>query len=337
MIKVQDVVKLYGSFEAVSGVSFEVRPGEIVGLLGPNGAGKTTIMQVLTCYHFPSSGMALVNGHDVYDDPLAVKAATGYLPESAPLYHDMTVSEYLQFMAAARMGRARTQHERDTRIEWVTEKCGLEAVFHRSISDISKGYRQRTCLAQAILHDPAVLILDEPTSGLDPNQIVGIRSLIRELGREKTVILSTHILQEVEAICDRVIIISNGHIAAIGATDEIAAQVKGSGGELYIARFKAATAAVARKFADEQSFRSALATMPSFKNTHLLTRSATEPVWEAHFTLAGDGSGETVFDWALHSKLKIIELTRKRYSLEEVFSTLTNTKSSEMDEKEGEA
>ena len=190
MIQVDEVRKNYGHVQAVRGVSFEVNQGEVFGLLGPNGAGKTTILRMLTGYHFPSSGTARVNGHDVYVDPISVKSSIGYLPESAPLYTELNVMEYLEFIAQA---RNIPPSERAGRIEWAVSQCGLEEVVYRSIDNLSKGYRQRTGLAQAIIHDPAILILDEPTTGLDPNQIIEIRRLIRELGREKTDIRSTHI------------------------------------------------------------------------------------------------------------------------------------------------
>ncbi|MFO7780017.1 MAG: ATP-binding cassette domain-containing protein, partial [Spirochaetia bacterium] len=244
MIRVTDVTKSYGHVEAVRGVSFEVNQGEVFGLLGPNGAGKTTILRMLTGYHFPTSGTATVNGHDVYTDPLTVKRSIGYLPESAPLYTELNVMEYLQFIAEA---RAIAPAERDERIDWAIHACGLEDVVYRSIDNLSKGYRQRTGLAQAIIHDPAILILDEPTSGLDPNQIIEIRRLVRELGSAKTVILSTHILQEVEAVCDRVLILNRGRVAAEGTTAEIAAGMKGEDVFLFTV-----------KGAGEQPVRSAL-------------------------------------------------------------------------------
>jgi len=205
MIEASNLGKRYGTLEAVRGVSFSINPGEVVGLLGPNGAGKTTIMKILTCYMFPSSGSATVNGWDIFERPLEIKKLVGYLPENAPLYTDLNVLEYLSFMAESRSlkGNAKTE-----RIEWAVEECGLKSVVYRSIDTISKGFRQRTGLAQAILHDPEILVLDEPTTGLDPNQIIEIRELIKRLGKEKTVILSTHILQEVEATCGRVLILN---------------------------------------------------------------------------------------------------------------------------------
>ena len=219
MIEAASLTKRYGAFEAVAGVSFQIEAGRIVGLLGPNGAGKTSLMRILTCYHFPDGGRARVDGHDVAAEPHQVRRSVGYLPESSPLYPDMKVREYLGFIAEVRdLGG---EHRR-RRLEWVTETCGLGAVYSRDIRRLSRGYKQRVGLAQAILHDPPVLVLDEPTSGLDPNQIVEIRALIRDLGRSKTVLLSTHILQEVQAICGQVLIMSAGRLAAQGAVEEIA-------------------------------------------------------------------------------------------------------------------
>jgi ABC-2 type transport system ATP-binding protein len=219
MIEAESLVKRYGRYTAVKGVSFRIDQGQVVGLLGPNGAGKTSIMRILTCYHFPTEGTARVDSHDVVGEPRRVRQSVGYLPENAPLYDDMKVREYLGFVADARgLGGAL----RRERMEMVTATCGLSEVFGREIRRLSKGYRQRVGLAQAIIHDPAVLVLDEPTSGLDPNQIVEIRSLIRSLGEKKTVILSTHILQEVEALCRRVLIMNAGRLVAQGTPDEIA-------------------------------------------------------------------------------------------------------------------
>jgi ABC-2 type transport system ATP-binding protein len=218
MIEAASLLKRYGAFEAVKGVSFRIEAGQIVGLLGPNGAGKTSLMRILTCYHFPDGGWARVDGHDVASDPQAVRRLVGYLPENSPLYPDMKVREYLGFIARVRdLGGGAARR----RLEWVVEACGLSAVYARQIRRLSRGYRQRVGLAQAMLHDPAVLVLDEPTSGLDPNQIVEIRALIRGLGERKTVLLSTHILQEVEAVCGRVLIMNAGRLAAQGTVEEI--------------------------------------------------------------------------------------------------------------------
>ena len=324
MIRVTDVTKSYGHVEAVRGVSFEVNQGEVFGLLGPNGAGKTTILRMLTGYHFPTSGTATVNGHDVYTDPLTVKRSIGYLPESAPLYTELNVMEYLQFIAEA---RAIPPAERDDHIDRAVRACGLQDVVYRSIDNLSKGYRQRTGLAQAIIHDPAILILDEPTTGLDPNQIIEIRRLVRELGSAKTVILSTHILQEVEAVCDRVLILNRGTVAAEGTTAEIAAGMKGEDVFLFTV-----------KGAGEQPVRSALGNLRELRRIEHIESTGVGPAarTDVQVTLggrpedaggeAGAGApegGELIFDWAVSEGFKLVGLERKRYSLEDVFISLT--------------
>jgi ABC-2 type transport system ATP-binding protein len=217
MISVNNVSKLYGDFRAVNDISFVIRRGEITGLLGPNGAGKTTTLRMLTCYLPPDAGKISVGDHPVDREPLEVKRMIGYLPESAPLYADMMVRDYLAYV-----GRLRGVGD-DSRLRDVAAMCGIGEVMHKNIGELSKGYRQRVGLAHAMMHDPEILILDEPTSGLDPNQIVEIRKLIKEIGKKKTVILSTHILSEVEATCDRVIIIDHGRIVADSRTAELKA------------------------------------------------------------------------------------------------------------------
>ncbi|HXH19423.1 MAG TPA: ATP-binding cassette domain-containing protein [Chitinophagales bacterium] len=223
-IRVEGLTKTYGAQRAVDNISFEVKTGEILGFLGPNGAGKTTTMKIITCYMAPTSGRAYIGNLNILEHQEEVKKKIGYLPENNPLYTDMYVIEYLEFMAGLQGVPATAIKDRV--IEMV-RKCGLDAEKHKKIGELSKGYRQRVGLAQAMIHNPDVLILDEPTTGLDPNQIVEIRKLIKELGREKTVILSTHILPEVEATCDRILIISNGKIVADGSPDTLRKQAQG--------------------------------------------------------------------------------------------------------------
>jgi ABC-2 type transport system ATP-binding protein len=224
MIQVDNITKNYGRTRALRGVSFTINKGEIVGFLGPNGAGKTTTMKILTCYLPADTGTATVAGYDVFEHPLEVRKRIGYLAEGAPLYHDMPVVDFLKFVGQMRnMPYARLRQ----RIGEVIGMTGLQRAVGKNIGELSKGYRQRVGLAQALLHEPDILILDEPTSGLDPNQIKEIRDLIREIGREKTVILSTHILPEVTATCDRAIIISDGRVVASGTPQELMA--RGSG------------------------------------------------------------------------------------------------------------
>jgi ABC-2 type transport system ATP-binding protein len=208
-IKVENVSKYYGSQAALKGISFEVKKGEVVGFLGPNGAGKSTMMKIITTYVPADEGSVSVSGFDVNEKPIDVRKRVGYLPESNPLYYEMYIREYLSFVGGMYGLKNKKQ-----RVEEMIEAVGLTPESHKKIGELSKGYKQRVGLAQAMLHDPEVLILDEPTSGLDPNQLEDIRSLIRKIGKEKSVLLSTHIMQEVEAICDRVIIIKKGEIVA---------------------------------------------------------------------------------------------------------------------------
>ncbi|HUV07743.1 MAG TPA: ATP-binding cassette domain-containing protein [Spirochaetia bacterium] len=218
MISIQNLSKYYDTTRAVENISFDIRKGEILGLLGPNGAGKTTTLRILTCYLKPTSGTVRIKDLDIIQKPLEVKRLIGYLPESAPLYPDMLVFDYLHYIASIRglRGQARLG-----RINELATLCGIREVMHRSIGELSKGYKQRVGLAHSMMGDPEILVLDEPTSGLDPNQIAEIRSIIREIGREKTVILSTHILSEAEATCDRIVIINQGQIVADGAPETL--------------------------------------------------------------------------------------------------------------------
>lgn len=218
MISVQQLTKAYGHVLAVDRISFEVDKGQIVGFLGPNGAGKSTTLKMLTCYLPPTSGTATVNGYDIFHQSHEVREHLGYLPENTPLYTEMKVEEYLDFRGRLR-GMPRDQRRK--RIDYVVERCWLQAVRKRVIGHLSKGYRQRVGLADALLHNPAVLILDEPTVGLDPTQIRESRKLIKDLGGDHTILLSTHILPEVEAICDRAVVIASGRIAAQGTPDEL--------------------------------------------------------------------------------------------------------------------
>lgn len=220
-IKVEGLTKVYGEQYAVDNISFEIPKGEIVGFLGPNGAGKSTTMKILTCYLPQTAGKAEVCGIDILENPMEVKRKVGYLPESNPLYHDMYVKEYLTFMADLYKLK-----NKKAKVADMIEAVGLTKEQKKRIGALSKGYKQRVGLAQAMIHDPEVLILDEPTSGLDPNQLVEIRGLIKNFGKEKTVMLSTHIMQEVEAICDRIIIIKNGKLVADDKTSEISKTVE---------------------------------------------------------------------------------------------------------------
>ena len=233
MIEVQHLTKRYGPITAVDDVSFRVERGEILGFLGPNGAGKTTTMRVLTGYMPATEGSATVAGHDVFADPIAAKRSTGYLPETPPLYPDMTVREYLTFVGRLKLPASVGKAERTSRIDAVMAKTHIADMANRHCSKLSKGYRQRVGLAQALIHDPEVLILDEPTAGLDPKQIIETRALIRSLAGNHTVVLSTHILPEVSQTCQRVVIINKGRVVAVDTPDNLTRQLKGSA-TLYV-------------------------------------------------------------------------------------------------------
>ncbi len=223
-ITASNLTKVYGTQKAVDHISFEMNTGEVLGFLGPNGAGKSTTMRILTCYLNPTSGTATLDGYDIHEHPQEVRRRIGYLPEDTPLYSDMPVVEYLWFSADL---QSVPEGKVDRRIQKMMEVCGLGPERHKRIGELSKGFQQRVGLAQALLHDPPVLILDEPTTGLDPNQIAEIRELIKEIGQEKTVMLSSHILKEVEMTCDRILIIDQGHIVADGPTEQLRQQFLG--------------------------------------------------------------------------------------------------------------
>ncbi len=216
MINIENLVKDYGDTRALNGINVSIPRGQVIGLLGPNGAGKSTTLRILTGYLKPTSGKITVKGLDVTEHPTEVKKMIGYLPESAPLYSEMLVYDYLTYIADL---RGMKKPEKDKRIKELSRLCGIKEVMHRPVRTLSKGYKQRVGLAQALMDDPEILVLDEPTSGLDPNQIVEIRSIIREIGKEKTVIFSTHILSEAEAACSRIVIVNKGDIAADGSTE----------------------------------------------------------------------------------------------------------------------
>ena len=220
MLEVKNLKKRFGDFEAVKGISFSVKKGEVLGFLGPNGAGKSTTMRMITGFLPPTSGTAVVDGHDIAREPVAAKAALGYLPESAPSYRAMVVEDYLKFIAEIRGFRGAAARDA---VERVIEKARLQPVVRKTIETLSKGYRQRTCFAQAILHDPKVLIMDEPTDGLDPNQKFTVREMIKEMAAEKAIVISTHILEEVDAVCTRAIVIADGEIKADGTPAQLKA------------------------------------------------------------------------------------------------------------------
>ena len=309
MVEVRNLRKTFGPTVAVDDVSFDVAKGEVLGFLGPNGAGKTTTMRVLTCYIPADSGTARVAGFDTYDDSIEVRRRIGYLPESAPLYLDMGVMEYLGFVASI---RGLPKSMRPKRIADMVELCNIGSVRHKLVGELSKGFRQRVGLAQTLIHDPEVLILDEPTTGLDPNQIVQIRDLIRTIGREKTVLLSTHILQEVEATCTRVQIIDNGRLVAQGTTEELTRIA--SGERRIVVRYRATAAEV------EPRLR-ALAGV-----ARISPLGSEEPGTCRYEVIAADGVGieESLFRLAVDSGWVLTELKPETRSLEQVFQSLTS-------------
>ena len=308
MIEVERLEKSYGFARALKGISFSVQKGEVIGFLGPNGAGKSTTMKILTGYLLPSGGRASVAGHDVVEDSLAVRRCIGYLPESTPLYGEMRVDEYLQFCADIR-GIPRAKQA--SAIARAVELCGLQRVTGKNIVELSKGYKQRVGLAQAIVHEPAVLILDEPTSGLDPNQIVEVRKLIERLGQEHTVVLSTHYLQEVEKSCTRVIIVNQGEIVADGTQAELVGKSPVAGLRLRVRGPEAKVLAQMREL------------LPA--GTPVAATASTNDAVDYRVDVTGLPApiDETLARLVVKNGWDLLELQRDRASLEDVFRALT--------------
>jgi ABC-2 type transport system ATP-binding protein len=300
-IIVKSLTRIYETQKAVDNISFEIKKGEITGFLGPNGAGKSTTMKMITGYLPPTSGKASVCGYDVSAQPMEVRKRVGYLPEANPLYYEMYVREYLEFSAGIhKLGRSSA-----ARIEEMIARTGLGKEAHKKIGALSKGYKQRVGLAQAMLHDPEVLILDEPTSGLDPNQIVEIRDLIKDIGRDKTVLLSTHIMQEVQAMCKRVIIINNGTIVADDAIEKL--QQKNSRRDVLIVSFESGI-------------------NPDLLN-EIKQIDAKEIIGDKKWKLvtsSPDALRKEVMLWALKHDVNISSMQAQTETLEDVFRTLTN-------------
>jgi ABC-2 type transport system ATP-binding protein len=300
-IQVKDLTKIYGQQKAIDQISFEIKTGEIVGFVGPNGAGKSTTMKILTGFIPPSSGQAKINGLDLIENSLEIRKHIGYLPENNPLYLDMYVKEYLEFVA----GIYKLGKKTKSRIDEIVEQTGLSIERKKKIGALSKGYRQRVGLAQALIHDPAILILDEPTSGLDPNQIVEIRNLISEVGKEKTIMLSTHIMQEVEAICDRIIIINNGKIVADDSIDSIYSYTQDKLSTVIVEFDKEPD----QKLLEEIELVDKVAKIDD-KNW-LIQSSSREDI------------RQNIFNFAVKSNLAVLSMQKKEKSLEEVFQELT--------------
>ncbi len=306
-IVVENITKRYGPQKALDDVSFSVKTGEILGFLGPNGAGKSTTMKAITCYLSPNEGDIKVGGLSIHEQPEAIKKRIGYLPESNPLYTDMPVINYLKFIAevhGVEKGKIKD------RIREMVEECGLEGEKHKKIRELSKGYKQRVGLAQALIHNPDVLVLDEPTTGLDPNQIVEIRELIRKIGREKTVLLSSHILAEVEATCDRILIINKGKIVANGTSGDL--RKKAQGKEIL---------KIGIDGGDTNSVFQALHSIESIELVDFVSKS--DGLFEVQ-SKAGMSSKKDVFKLCVENDWFLTELTPTETKLEDIFRELTS-------------
>ncbi|MBD3237147.1 MAG: ATP-binding cassette domain-containing protein [Candidatus Eisenbacteria bacterium] len=306
MIEVRNIQKHFGATVALDDVTFDVARGEVLGFLGPNAAGKTTAMRIITCYIAQDAGSVTVAGHDTREESIAVRQRIGYLPESAPLYLDMGVIEYLRFIGHI---RGLDDPHLNTRLAEMIEVCGLRRMSHRTIGTLSKGFRQRVGLAQTLIHDPDVLILDEPTSGLDPNQIIEIRELIKTIGQQKTVILSTHILPEVETTCSRVLIINEGRIVASGTPGELTSRGEGDARIHVTVKGTPETIEPALR-------RSGIAT-----EVRLLGADAGRVRYA--IASAEEEPEERLFQLAVQNDWVLTELHRESLSLEEVFTRLT--------------
>ena len=307
MIKVTKLSKNYGSVKAVQSISFELKDGEIVGFLGANGAGKTTTLKMITGYLVPTAGSIKVNGMDIIDDIHDIQKQIGYLPELNPLYTEMRVYEYLEFLAGIRKITGKEFKEAFAR---VVEQCGLKGVVHKSISDCSKGYKQRIGLAAAMIHDPKILILDEPVTGLDPNQIVEIRRLIKSLGKEKLVFMSSHILQEIQATVDRIIIINEGEIVANGTNEELMTSFMGN-----------VLLTMEVKGAKVDSIKHIQATLPNVKFISTSKEKSIHTI-QLEYEKNKD-SREEIFNYAVKNKWSILKMTPKTTNLEDIFRNLT--------------
>ena len=308
MIEVRELTKSYGPTVAINKVSFEAHAGEVVGFIGPNGAGKTTTMRILTCYLTADAGSATVAGYDVLENSIDVRKNVGYLPESAPLYADMGILEYLNFMTEV---RNIPKSQRKDRVKSVIDICGLGGVIQKDIGELSKGYRQRVGLAQSLIHDPPILILDEPTSGLDPSQTIEIRNLIKEIGKEKLVLFSTHILPEVTATCSRILIINRGEIVANGTLEALISHIPVEN-KFYVA-----------VRGQEDAITAKLHELPDIaEHTHVKTDNGVVN-YEITATQEDDNIAETLFRTVVQSGWSLVELRQESADLEQVFLHFT--------------
>jgi len=307
MIAIKNVSKNYGHVAALKDFSAVINKGEITGILGPNGAGKTTLLKIITCYMYPSEGNVVVDNYDIYSKSLKIREMIGYLPENAPLYSDLTVIDYLKFIAAV---RNIPKEKIMDRIQTVADQCGIRSVAYKRIDALSKGYRQRVGLAQALIHDPEILILDEPTSGLDPNQILEVRDLIKELGKQKTMLFSSHILQEVQAVCDRAIILNKGEIVGDGAPNSMS-ETTSKYRELLLT---------------VRSSKDILTELKSIYSVSDVERLYEGVNNEFSYRIKSDKDSEVrdrIFDECVTQNAKILEMRIEKDSLEKVFRELT--------------
>lgn len=311
MISVKNLTKYYGDFQALKGISFEIKSGEIVGILGPNGAGKSTTLRILTCYLNPTDGDAIIDGKSILDDEINVKKTIGYLPESAPLYNDMCVFDYLVYMADI---QDLDKSKLNERLDYVVDVCSLKEVISKPIGELSKGYKQRVGLAGSIIHDPKILILDEPTNGLDPNQIVEIRELIKELGKEKTVLVSTHILSEVEATCSRAIIINKGDIIA----DDTPRNLSSS----FANHNKSTTVKISIKTSDNiETIKEKLSNIKDIYKVEI--EEFSNDIKEVSIYSNSEEPRDEIYRFIKNTDWIIYEMTKVKENLETVFHTLT--------------
>ncbi len=304
-ITISNLTKRYGQQKAIDDISFEVKTGEILGFLGPNGAGKSTTMKIITCFISPTAGSVSLNGYNIFDHSKELRSRIGYLPEDTPLYTDMSIVDYLKLSAKL---QNMPEDQIMPRIRKMIDLCGLGPERHKYIGELSKGYRQRVGLAQALIHDPEVLILDEPTTGLDPNQIAEIRTLIKEIGKEKTVMLSSHILKEVEATCDRILIINRGKIVADGSTEELRQRAKGA--KQVLVQFKNA----------DDDIPSSLSELSSVSEV-TPAENGTD-AWMVHSDGDAD-SREEIFEHCVNKGWILTQMTPVESSLEDIFRELT--------------
>ena len=308
MIKVENLSKDYGSVKAVKSISFELKDGQVVGFLGANGAGKSTTLKIMTGYISPSSGNVFYGEKNIQDDTSEIQKDIGYLPELNPLYSEMIVHDYLKFISEV---RGISENDFKNAFQKVVEECSLNAVAHRTIANCSKGYKQRIGLAAALIHDPKILILDEPVTGLDPNQIVEIRELIKKLGKEKIVLMSSHILQEIQATVDRIIIINEGSIVADGSSEELLNDSARGGADLKLEVSNA----------DENDIRDMKATIPSIDIKNISKEDSLTRI-NIEFPSNGDPR-EDIFKYAVDKNWVILEMVTSKQNLEDIFRKLT--------------